>query len=708
MAETTVENLQNNIAGQDEQRDTRVKDYVMDSVQRVLRARAHLEAKWIVMDRIWRGDPISRYYDVSISTAIPEPYKMVGVTAPRVALALMPDANWFRLEPQREKSVEPVGAKRLMQEQFKDGKLSDRVYRMVQNGAKYGTMIAKVPWRMGRREVTVRQVEDREKYNEDGQLVGSEERTRTDEQTLNRDRTELRPLNIHDFICDWRFDSCQDAPFCADYGGSTKEECIDLLKTNIRGGGTVYQGITEEQINALGVRPRPVQLAGKDIQDQASGADQIEKTAENDIKVLDWWGLLDPDETGARVEYHVIILNDEHVVHISKRNLWHGCRPYLTAPWDPVENELYGIGVIEMIVRLCMDLNDNQNNMNAGTALSVNPMVKAGDGTNIPDDQFTAIPGRVLRMGDPKQLQPFVLPDTSRVGRENKEDIRRDIDETVGAPRNWVAGTEGGEQTATEFSGKQRAANIRLRPVIIRANENIMQPFVDMCLYNNQQFLEEERTVTYTGNAGQYFRYKVTPKELAGIARVEALLPQQIEFLGLRGQMMMTFMNTVAALGEAAAMEPFRSMLKISYINQFGYQDADKIWPEEVERWRVPQREEILVMLKGVIVDVHEDDNHAAHIRDMVAFMQTEAFRKLSPEIRAILNAHYMNHEQLFRLQEEEMAQLPSPEAMEGAAMGAEGGPMGIPEPGAAGAALEGVLEGRPLAEEQRMTQQGT
>ena len=705
--QVTLENCSPNLAGENSERDARVKSYVMDAMKRVLNARQYLESKWLVMDRIYRGDPITRYYPVEDSTSVPEPFKMVEVQAPRVALALLPDQDWFRLVPKRAQSVEPEGAKALMQEQYKDGNLPDSLYRVVQNGAKYGTMIAKVPWVVDRRCVKVKQLEDKEKYNEAGEYIGSEEVVRAEEQTLNHDRTELLPLNIFDFVCDWRYRDPQLAPFAADYSRRTREDCLAAMNTEIEGGGKVYQGLTKEDLMQIGVVENPPELPGKDLQEYASNAQMISKNEENDISVLDWWGLLDPDNTGKREEYRVIILNDDHVVHISKNNLWHGKRPYLVSPWTPIENELYGIGVIEMIVRLAMDLNDNQNNINASSVLSANPMVKAGDAFNIPDQQFTVTPGRVLRGQDITQLQPFLIPDTTRVNRENKEDLRRDIDETVGSPRAWVAGTDVGSETATEFSGKQRAANIRLRPTIVRANSRIMQPLVDMSLSNNQQFLEEERTVLYTGNAGQYFRYQSTPKDLAGIARVIAKLPPQIELMGLRGQQMMAFMGAVAQLGPLAEQEPYRSMLKVSFINQFGYEDADRIWPEEAQRWRVPQREEITVMLKDVVVDVHETDNHAEHMAQLAEFMSTPEFARLVPNIKAKINAHYANHEFQFRLQEEEAGQLPPPEQMEEAAMVAGGGTPAIPGEAEMGTALEGVAQGRIIGENARIEAQG-
>ena len=88
----TVESLSPNIAGTNAERDERVKSYVMDSVTRILNARYYLESKWLVMDRIWRGDPISRYYPIEQSTAIPEPFSSgfwrVSPTATKAPFAL--------------------------------------------------------------------------------------------------------------------------------------------------------------------------------------------------------------------------------------------------------------------------------------------------------------------------------------------------------------------------------------------------------------------------------------------------------------------------------------------------------------------------------------------------------------------------------------------------------------------------------------------
>lgn len=708
MAENVkVPNENPNLAGKDQMRDERAKSYVIQEVARVSGARAELETRWVVEDRLWRGDPISRYYPLDYSTSIPEAYKQVETAAARVTLATMPGDEWFRLIPKRKGAIEPRGAKALMQEQYKDGRLAQRWYSLVQQNAKYGFCVAKIPWRYDRQKVRVREQREELAFDGTGKNDGMKTVTQNEEQEINRDRTELRPLSIFDYVVDWRYDNRREAPWEADYCKQTREYCLDMLETTLEGTKTtVYANITVDEIRMLGVQPPPPELAGKDLQQQASGASVIPKKEENEITVLDWWGLFDIDGEGVRENCHIIILNGTHVVHISRPNLWHGQRPYLGCSWARVEGELYGMGVVEPIARLIMDINDNQNNINAGSALSVNPMVKAGDKFNIPDDQFQAIPGRVLRGEDISQLQPFVLPDTTNVARQNKSEFKQEIEETTGILRS-SSGGEPEEETATQYTGRRRDANIRLRPVILQMVQEILQPFVEMCLFNNQQFLDEERTVQYEGRAGQYFRYQVTPEDLAGIARVQVELAPQIELFGVRGQMMISFMQILAQLGPLAAQEPFRSMTKRAYINQFGADDAGEIWPEDDMNLNDSQQEELLVMLKGQVVDVKPTDNHVAHMQYLGSYMASKAFNRVSAKIRAIVNAHYATHEMYFRQGEEQAGPLPGPEELATAAMGGAGVNVPAPTMEQLGEQLEGVTQGRPLAEEQRLGIQG-
>lgn len=703
-----IPNTVENLAGQSEKRDRRVLTYIMDQVKGILAGRTVLEQKWMVMDAMWRGNPVSRYYPKEMTTHINEPYKMVSAAAARVLPAVVPGDDWFRLVPGGPAAIEPKAAKEMMKEQFKDGRFQQRLYGFIQGLGKYGGYAAKVPWVVDRKTVKVSQPVRSAKTNRMGEFDGVQVKVKREEQELNHDRTELIPLNIYDFIFDWRYEHPNLAPGCGDYCRISREDVFRNKAIELDGGTTLYQGIDAEQIMRLGgVKAQAPNLPGKDLQERQSGAEGIQRQPENEVNRLDWWGLIDisdSDENEERVEAHAIILDDQYLVHLSVNNLWHRNRPYIFTCWEWIEGQAYGMGLIEPIVPLVLDLNDNQNTVTAAGALSANPMVKCGDKFNIPDVSFTVTPGKVWRGEDVTQLQPFHVPDPTSINRSNRAELRQDIEEVLGQPRLVMGGETEGGGTATEFAGRRREANIRLRPVIGNLFNDVLGPFLEMCLYNNQQFLDEKRVVRYQHRAGQYRAYEVTPEDLASIARVEALTPPQIELLGVRGQMMTNFLTGIAQLGPLAQQQPYRSLLKMSWINQFGYEDIDKVWPEEAEKMQETQREELIVMLTGEFIEVLETDNHPAHMEELAIYMNSRDFDKQSAKIRGIVNAHYANHEMWFRRQEQSAASAVPPGGdLEGAAMQAGG--MQLPVPAGMGAEnmpMEGQMAGRQLAEEQR------
>lgn len=696
-----MKNLTENLAGNSPERDARARRAVVDGIGRIRTARqaSGIENKWIVCDRLWRGEAMSRYWGEDMNQShVPEPFKQERAVTPRLMGAVMPNDNWFRLEPERSGAIEPGSAKKMMQEQFSDGRLRFRLRTLVQQCAKYGFAVAKVPWVTDRREVVVSEAKTEGKFR-DGKLYGTKTRRITKRQTVNRDRTELAPIAPADFFYDWRYDDIQLAPFCADESKVTREYVYAMVEAG------VYAGITKADVMKLGIRQTgPETDQFKVSKENASGASNIQGQPEDEIKVADWWGLFSLEGDGLRTECNVVVLDDVHVVRICTNNFWHGKRPYVATPWTAIEGEGYGIGVIEPIVRLSMDIDDVQNAVVAGVSLSVNPMWKVGDDFNIIDDQIVARPGRVFRGSDVTQMQPMVVPDVSQNGYRLKEDLRREIDETNSAPRLLLGGEEGGsEATATAFTGRARQANIRLREAIEAFTYDVLQPLLDMALYNNQQFLDEARVVLYEGRAGQYFRFQVTPEDLAGISRVKAIQTPQIELLGVRGQMMVAFLGSLANLGPLAAQEPYRSAVKKAFINQFGEEDADDIFPDTNPTRSDTQEEELIVMLStGNEIEVLETDDHEGHAAVCLEYMSTDDFANRPMEIRAAVLAHHANHDKFMQQAEQAAVRnAPDMEQMAGGVMEGEG--VNAPNPDL----MEGLQSGQVLAEDQRANIQG-
>jgi len=691
-----IPNEADNLAGQSAPRDERIKTDVLSQVRRIVQNRTVFHNKWVVIDRLWRGDPMSRFYPDEQQTHIPEPYKVVQAATPRVLTALFPDEDWFRVWPMGPSSVDPTGAKMLVREQLDDGRFYQRIQQFVQGVCKYGDGFAKAPWVQERRKLRTKQAKEEPRYANGTPVETVEKSIEEKEIVINKDRTEFDNLSIFDFVFDWRFESIHAAPGCGDISRQNIEYIEDMIEQGY------WRDVSAEELEELkkaDVR-QPIELAGKDLQRNATLSNQMPIKPEDDVKVLDWWGLIEIED-GKRVEGQVMmILSDSLengiIVRIAVNNQWHGHRPYLHGRWELVEGEGYSIGLIEPIVRLCIDLNDNQNVVNAAAALIPNPMYKVGDDMDVYDEQIIASPGRVFRGRDVGQFQPLVQPDMTQVARLSKEDIRRDIDETTGLPRSFYGGGEKAD-TATEFMGKTREANLILRDRVKNLSRNVLRLFLEMCLYNNQQFLDEERPVLITGHAQDYSTYLVTPDKLRGMARVSIKLTPQIELMGMRGQMMNNFMQTLAALGPLSGQEPFRTLLKMVWRNEFGYEEIDEVFPPTLADMKVTQTQENLLMEKGIEVRVEKWHPHLEHMRDVSGYMATPYFAKLPEEKQSIFRAHFQNHNMYAKLQQESQAQELG--MAPGGGMGTPGAP---PTP-----QLPGNLSGNELGREAQGQIQG-
>jgi len=184
------------------------------------------------------------------------------------------------------------------------------------------------------------------------------------EYVINRDRTELKPLSIFDFRCDRRYESIYDAPCCSDESRQTREQVIQKLRQG------VYAGITEEEVLALGQKEAPPDNDGRAMQLQANGENLQKPKPENDILTSDWWGLFDLEGNGIRRNARSSFSTGRGSSGSFANNTWcpfpagRTFRPSGT----PVEGELYGIGLIEPITTLCLDLNDMQNTLNHAAA----------------------------------------------------------------------------------------------------------------------------------------------------------------------------------------------------------------------------------------------------------------------------------------------------------------------------------------------------
>ena len=656
--------------------------------------------KWTVLQALWQGEPVTRFFPGMDTTHVPESMKVVESIMPRLREGMFPSPDWFRVRLLRDGKGDPGAIKALLEEQLAEGRFEQRMDMFLRSLCIFGTAFAKVPWVPDTAEYFCNEAPEEEVW-ENGTLVGMK-RGPAREKTykVNRDRTEFVPLHIADFFCDPRYNDISKAPWNADEMHQSAEYVLDRLKEG------VYAGITAEEVKKMAesgpVKPTAIMDSALRYLDPDTA--NVKRQPADDFTTLEWWGLYDLKKDGHRVECVIAILNGERAVRVQENKLWHRRRPYLGKQYIPIKDRLYGIGLIEPIVRLQQDLNDTRNSLNLASALLVNPMLKAGDDAGVEEVQMTAVPGKIWRCGDISQLQVLYMPDVTQVGRLQEAAIRQDIQEVTGATRLYYGSGEEGGTTATEVFTRVREANSRLKGTIKALARDVVEPFLEMAHYNNHQFLREERMILQTGNTRAYTHLKVTPDKLAGPAKFEMLLAPQIELLGIRGQQMMAFVQQVAANPVSAQVFDWPKFLRRAYEDIFGYRDVDEIFIPLKTAEAVSQAEECMLMAEyGYELDVQESDPHAEHLRYMLVFMSTRSFNQLPPDRKAVVVAHAKNHELFAKRMAEVAASQPAAPQM----AGPQGGMPPLSQMGGPPQTDNAVIA-RQLAEEQRMNLQGT
>jgi len=673
----------------------RVGNYALTNIKNIINGRGYLESKWIMLERLWRGDPVSRFYPGSQSTHVPEPFKAVESLVPRILEALMPTDNWFRalsLEERRPGQAQAI--EKLMREQMEDGDFRKRLEMFVRIMCIQGFAAAKTPYIYEKQEYLYREREEKPVY-ENGVEVGTK-KGKWLEKTFeaNRDRTELWPLEIFDFIADPRYDDpVTKGPGCGDRTRKNKEYVHEMITRGI------YENITHKQVDELGKKKAKLATGlGEDLRYWAFDNAMMPTKGEDDIIVTEWWGLNPVEADGSRTESVVTYLNEEVCVRIQENKLWHKRRPYVFNQYTSEKGKLYSMGVIEPIIWLVQDLNDMRNTVNHSAAIIANPMLKVEDSANVEDEQMVAAPGKFLRTSNNRGVEPLYVPDMTAVARMAEAMTKQDIVETTGTTRLYYGTAEGG--TATEALTRTREANERIKSVIVSMSKNVTKRFLEIAHANNHQFLKEERLVVSSGETGGYEHFKVTPDKLQGPAKFEIMVAPQIELLGIRGQQMMAFMERASANPQVAMGVNWSRLFRIVWTDLFGNREADYIFPPDETYEPVSQEDENRLMLKGIEVKVKSWHNHPEHSRLLEQLFLSPAFDDLKPEVQSIFRAHSLNHDMwMERLRDQASNPQMSPGGMPA--------PTGTPEKPAYPLAQNAAGVGQQLAAEARAGTQG-
>lgn len=657
-----------------------------------------LRNKWLVFYRLYRGETLDQFSYGRTRLHSPEPYKAVETFHPKLMRALFGNDRWFKLYAQEGADDENAKAQEVLcREHLRSSNYVDKVSRFIRDGLIYGTAIQKCYWKQEKGEMRYRTGKRVPRKNG----LGSEIKlTEVKQEELIFDGNTTENVSIFDFLTSPNASSIADAEWAADRSSwpdwkvkqmgelghwKNLEALVDHPGSNDTSFGDEFK---ERKSYAYGVfDPR-----------EASWAPHIPH-----YEVIDWWGpLVIKDQNGNYTTRicNVVMLEPESlrlIVRVTVNPFWHRGLPYQA--WRPIslEDEFYGIGVLEMIARLSLEKDMKRNLLMASSQLEANPMWAVADDANIPDGQLLAQPGLVLRVPDPsKSIMPLSTAQVSDSALKAENVLTKDIRETTGAtsPSMGAGDPFASDKTATQHMAEVDEANMRLVPMVFNFEEEVVKPMLNQMTWNNQQFMSYSRVVREVGPLGMRFhdRYEIRPEDLLGRFLVQPLASHKLTTKQTQVQQLVNILDRAPIINQMYGPNAVKMVPLLAMILEQGFdiRNVDEFLsiPQDAAGLLTPTEEEEL-WFQGKVPPRKPDDNDMRHILSHLETMKTERFASLeqaSPGTAARARAHVAEHYrkvELLQLQQEktmmEFAQVASQMGMGG---GGGGGVPGAASPG--------------------------
>lgn len=634
---------------------------VQAGLQDVFNVQEFLRNKWLILYRLYRGETLAQYEYGRNQLHSPEPFKAVETQHPRIMRALFGNQRWFKFIAEGNSHDQNAEAQeRMCRDQVRRMRYFEKQSRFIRDGLIYGTAIQKTYWKQEEGEMTYRDGKRVPNKSPDAMPGTTQvELSEVKRKELTFDGNWTDNVGIFNFFAPPNASSIQEAEWCGDRSSWPDYKVkqmgqmghwigLEPLKDH-PGSRDISYGdeFQERKSYAYGVfDPR-----------EASWAPHIPH-----YEVVDWWGplVIKTDEGNYETrQCNVVMLEPKSlalVVRVTVNPFWHQQKPYQA--WRPItlEDELYGIGTIEMIARLSLELDMKRNLGMAAMQIAGNPMVAISDESNIPDGQLILQPGKVFRVGgDPKNaIVPVHIPDVSDVSLKGENVLVKDIREVAGttSPQMGAASPFGGAKTATQHTSEVDEANTRLAGPIFNWEVGVGESMLDQMAWNNQQFMSYERVIREVGPYGLQYsdRYTIRPEDVIGRFVVNMLAGSRWTMKQQQVQQLINLLDRAPVVNQMYGPQAIKMIPLWATILREGFdirnvEDFVTLPPEEAGL--LTTIEEHQLWYHGRVNPVKKDDNHPVHWlahMEELATKQFELLEKKSPGTAARARDHVMEH----------------------------------------------------------------
>lgn len=631
---------------------------VLQSLKDVFNVHEFLRNKWLILYRLYRGETLVQFQYGRNQLHSPEPFKAVEAQHPRMMRALFGNQRWYKLFADgNTPDANAVCQERMTRDQFRAMRYLAKQSRFIRDGLIYGTAGQKTWWKQEIDEMMYR----------DGRRVpdpdGLEGTTKVELEEVKRteivfDGNYVDNISIFDLLGPPNASDVEDAEWMGD-----RSSWADYRVKQM--------GELGHWVNLAALKDHPGSndfSMGDEFKERKSYSygvfDPREATWAPHIphyEVIDWWGPLAIRKSGGVIEtkmVNVVMVEPESlglIVRVTVNPFWHKKKPYQL--WRPIalEDELYGIGTIEMIARNSMELDMKKNLFMASAQLAGNPCFAIADDSNIPDGQLLLQPGLSWRVPDPQNaIAPIHIPDTTDVLLKAMNIQVKDIRETTGttSPALGASDPFGRGKTATQHTSEVDEANTRLAGPIFQWELDVGESMLFQMTWNNQQFKSFPTVVREVGAFGMTYtdRYTIRPEDVIGRFIIQMLAGSRWTMKQQQVQQLINLLDRAPVVNQmygpqAVKMIPLWATILDNAFDIRNVEDFLTLPPTEAGL--LTTIEEHQAWYHGNIPPLRKDDNHAVHAMAHMEELKSEQFAELerkSPQTAARARNHVMDH----------------------------------------------------------------
>jgi hypothetical protein len=213
---------------------------------------------------------------------------------------------------------------------------------------------------------------------------------------------------------------------------------------------------------------------------------------------------------------HAILINRDKLIYDGPSPYWrHRKKPFITATYDRLPNQLYGLSAVQIISDLQEEENTIHNQRSDNVNFIINKMWKIRRGADIDESELVSQPGGIVHVDNPDDIDPFDMPDVAASSFQQQNIISTVMENTLGTPPVIRGAASRGDQTATETIKQSTNAGMRFDIKIELFRSLGVKRLAYLMDMNNQQFIDDTRLVGLDMNGAMQWR-EIPPGQLIG------------------------------------------------------------------------------------------------------------------------------------------------------------------------------------------------